>query len=175
MPRENLGPWMKLYADVVERKAHYNDRQFRALIEVWVLAQRSPTWGELPSRRALEARLGRATIGFLFDQGDLSEALRNDVTVVVVTGWSHYQARSVDSTNAERQRRWREAHRPNNALPNTVTSSASDNGKGPRVRDPLREAQREAYIERYGPTEVYDPKVGGVVTPKPEREPEWSI
>jgi hypothetical protein len=148
---------MKLYADVVERKAHYTDRQFRALIEVFAMAQRSPTWGCLPPRPALEAKIGKATTAFLFAEGDLIEDTDNGVTTVTVAGWSHYQARSVDLTNAERQRRFRARHKPDNGSVTPVTSSASDNGRGPRARDPLLKEIAEAIETTYGPEERYTP------------------
>lgn len=143
MTRALVGPWLKLYLDVVERKAHYNDRQFRALIEVYVLAARSPEWGVLPPRRALERLEGKATIGFLFEQGDLAETESNGVTTVTVVGWQTYQAKAVDSTNAERQARFR-AHKKGS---NGVTSSSSSSN-GPRARGAIVD-ERELTDEQY--------------------------
>lgn len=96
----SLGPWGKLFASIVERKAHYSDRQFRVFVECLCMAIRSR--GELASRKALEARLGEAEIAFLFDEGDLHE--RRGVTTV--HRWEVYQAPQ-DRTNAERQARFR--------------------------------------------------------------------
>jgi hypothetical protein len=102
---------------VVDRKAHYTDRQFRTLIHVLALAVR--LHGVLPSRKALSAREGRAEIDFLISEGDLEEA----DTGLVVHRWRVYQA---DPTNAERQRRHRNAQSPlRDVISNEAPSSSS--------------------------------------------------
>jgi hypothetical protein len=94
-----LGPWMKLYADVIERKAHYTDRQFRALIEVYVAMLRGRG---LPPAKALRAKIGADEFDFLVSEGDLV-TVDNAVTVYA---WDRYQR--VDRTNADRQARFRD-------------------------------------------------------------------
>lgn len=109
---------MKLYADITDRKAHYSDRQFRSLVEVYALSLRMK--GCLPSRRALAAKEGQNEIEFLFAEGDLEETEAG----VRVHNWAAYQS---DPTNAARQARYRNSHPPV-----TVTnppSSSSSNGR----------------------------------------------
>ena len=98
---------MKLYADIVDRKAHYSDAQFRTLIEIYALAMR--TGGHLPTRRALSAREGKENIDFLFEEGDLEETAEGPCSV---HGWGTYQA--YDRTGAQRQSRYRNALRDRN-------------------------------------------------------------
>ena len=90
---------MKLYADIIYRKAHYDDHQFRSLMHVYSLAL--TLHGKLPPRRALEAMLGADEVAFLLIEGDLEEA----DGVLQVHRWNDYQQRDV--TAAERQRRHR--------------------------------------------------------------------
>jgi hypothetical protein len=118
-PVRPLGPWMKHYADITDRKAHYSDRQFRSLVEVFTLALRMK--GCLPPRRALAAREGEDVIDFLFSEGDLEEDASG---MVRVHNWRSYQA---DPTAALRQSRHR-----NRYVTVTVTnspSSSSTNGE----------------------------------------------
>lgn len=113
MAERDLGPWLKLYADIVDRKAHYDDRQFRAFIELLAMAERLK--GLLPPQRALAARFGAEVIDFLVAEGDL-------VTTddgMTPAHWEKYQAH--DRTAAERQRRHRELVRAGNR-DSTVTS-----------------------------------------------------
>lgn len=118
--RVALGPWMKLYGDVVDRKAHYSDAQFRGLIEAWAWALRGTPRGSLPGRRAVAARLGQDVVDFLFSEGDLAE----DGEAVVIVGWSDYQA-PVDRTNAVRQERHRQRARIVDNGSNGVTNGVS--------------------------------------------------
>jgi hypothetical protein len=123
-----LGPWGKLYADIVERKAHYTDRQFRRLIEVIALAIRGR--GELPPAKALRARLGPREFDFLVSEGDLSI----EYDVVTLHKWPTYQAK-VDRTNTERQARYRERR---NALSNGVSHGLLPTSTSSNVtEDPL--------------------------------------
>ncbi len=100
-----LGPWMKLYADIVYRKAHYDDHQFRVLINAYSLALTMR--GKLPPKRALEAMWGAEVVAFLVEEGDLID----NVAWVEVHRWNDYQSSPADPTGAERQRRWRDNHR----------------------------------------------------------------
>ena len=100
MTRERLGPWLKLYADVTDRKAHYTDRQFRTLIEIFVHGLRGNPRGTLPSRAALAARYGVDEIDFLFDQGDIHIV---DGTVSIV-GWNSYQAHVLSTSRVQKVR-----------------------------------------------------------------------
>ena len=124
-----LGPWLRLYADVVDRKAHYTDHQFRALIEVLALAVR--LHGVLPTRRALAAREGLDEIDFLFSEGDLEEL--PDGTVGVHR-WRSYQP---DPTGAERQRRFRSNARTP-LLPVTRNDVPSDRESSSSIEIPPR-------------------------------------
>lgn len=99
--RPDDGPWLKLFADVVDRKAHYTDLQFRGLIRVFALAARTRGW--LPSPAALTRLIGPATLRFLYDEGDLEESEGR----AYVHGWSRYQAKAIDVTATERKRRQR--------------------------------------------------------------------
>jgi len=119
-----LGPWVRLYADVVDRKAHYDDHQFRSLIEILAMAVR--LHGHLPSRRALVAREGQDEIDFLFSEGDLEELPDGSVTV---HRWSSYQP---DPTGKERQQRYRDRNAPlpllgvtRNDVPSDSSSSST--------------------------------------------------
>lgn len=87
--RAALGPWFKLYADVVERKAHYSDAQFRAFVEVLAWGVRNSPRGTLPSRRSVTARLGSEAVDFMFTEGDLVEEADGSVTI---SGWDVYQS-----------------------------------------------------------------------------------
>lgn len=80
--------WMKLYADVVLRKAHYTDAQFRALITAYVTALSLD--GHLPPRKAISALWGKAVVDFLFEEGDLVE---NEDHEVSIHRWEEYQSR----------------------------------------------------------------------------------
>ena len=113
---------MKLYADITDRKAHYSDRQFRSLVEVFTLALRMK--GCLPSRRALAAKEGAAEIDFLFSEGDLEEDPNG---MVRVHNWRSYQA---DPTAATRQSRHR-----NRYVTVTVTNSPSSSSKNGEKND----------------------------------------
>lgn len=125
-----LGPWVRLYADVVDRKAHYDDHQFRSLIEVLAMAVR--LHGHLPSRRALVAREGQDEIDFLFSEGDLEELPDGSVTV---HRWSSYQP---DPTGKERQQRYRDRNAPLPLLGVTRNDVPSDRDSSSTPTTPLR-------------------------------------
>ena len=136
-----LGPWVRLYADVVDRKAHYTDRQFRTFIHVLSLAVR--LHGVLPSRKALSAREGVAEIDFLISEGDLEESEAG----LVVHRWRAYQT---DPTNAERQRRYRNAHPAlrdviSNEAPSSSSSSSDSQENHVLGEDPPART-REAWL-----------------------------
>jgi hypothetical protein len=125
-----LGPWVRLYADVVDRKAHYDDHQFRSLIEVLAMAVR--LHGHLPARRALAAREGQDEIDFLFSEGDLEELPDGSVTV---HRWSSYQP---DPTGKERQQRYRDRNAPLPLLGVTRNDVPSDRDSSSTPTTPLR-------------------------------------
>jgi hypothetical protein len=99
MPRQRLGPWGKLYASTTMDTAHYSDRQFRAFVSILCMAIQDR--GELPKLAPLRAMYGSEQIDFLISEGRLI----TDPNGVMLAGWERYQA-PVDTTNAERQRRW---------------------------------------------------------------------
>lgn len=100
MTRARLGPWLKLYGDIIDRKGHYTDRQFHALIEVLVLALRSTPRGTLPPRPSLEARLGVDEVAFLFTQRDL-QIIGETVSVC---GWDVYQSGVLSTSRVQKSR-----------------------------------------------------------------------
>jgi hypothetical protein len=83
------GPWLKVYVSALDTKAHYTDGQFRALIEVWMLAVRQPTRGLFPNRSTLDRRVGAESVDFLLSAGDI-ELLGN--SSVAVHKWADYQS-----------------------------------------------------------------------------------
>jgi len=89
MRRQSLGPWFKVYGDVVDRKVHYTDAQFRAFIEALAWGVRNSPRGMLPSRRAVIGKLGQDAADFLFSEGDLAEQADGSIEIV---GWSTYQS-----------------------------------------------------------------------------------
>ena len=87
--RPSLGPWMKLYVSALDTKAHYTDRQFRALIETWMMAVRQPVRGVFPNSSGLARRVGADEVDFMIEQGDLIVAPDGSVSV---NRWSDYQS-----------------------------------------------------------------------------------
>lgn len=135
-----LGPWLKLYGDVVDRKAHYTDRQFRALIEAFVLALRGSPRGTLPPRPALEAKLGVDEVAFLFEQGDIVA----DGRAVAVVGWDRWQAHVLSTDRVQKSRgnavetaTERDETVTKRAVPNSTSSSTpttNEDEATPRAR-----------------------------------------
>lgn len=80
---------MKLYVSIVDTKAHYSDGQFRALIETWAFATRSPVRGTFANCSALARRVGQEHVDFLIEQGDLIADPDGSLTVY---RWGEYQA-----------------------------------------------------------------------------------
>lgn len=136
------GRWMKLYGDVVLRKAHYTDAQFRALITAYTTALSMD--GRLPPRKAISALWGKAIVDFLFDEGDLIENEDHEVTI---HRWAEYQSRDV--TAAERQRRHREnvasrsVTRDQRVTSTSISTTEIDTPQTEATLAPAREAEPE--------------------------------
>jgi hypothetical protein len=116
-------PWFKVFADLPERKAHYNDGQFRAFVELLCASAASRTPGEFPSMAAVRRIVGDVA-HFLTEQGDLDV---NKAGVVRIHGWDKYQ-RPIDRTNAARQARHREKvreHGVSNGVDNALSTRYS--------------------------------------------------
>ncbi len=136
-----LGSWLKLYASIVDSKAHYSDRNFRALIETYVLGVRSiPVRGQFPNRPGLERRIGVEEVAYLIEQGDLDEHPDGTITL---HRWDEYQ-RGVLSTERTR------AHRGNTVdkFPNgSGTVPEQDGNAGSLLSTSTSTSARDTTIE----------------------------
>lgn len=135
-------PWFRCFADLPERKAHYNDGQFRAYVELLCATTISRTPGTFPSLASVRRLVGDVA-HFLTEQGDLVVELDGSVTV---HGWSKYQ-RPFDRTHADRQARYRERQvAESDGSGDASRDSSSDDETVNRDIHAQRDASRDGHI-----------------------------
>lgn len=125
--------YLRLDPGFAERKAHYPDGAFRALVETLCLAEFQPMRGRFRSRQVLKALLEKRGrwLPYLLEQGDVIEA---EGGRLVVDGWDEWQEGDVTVQERMRRLRQRNARRNNdrnggrNATANSSNTLSKESG-----------------------------------------------